>query len=339
MQNAVTREHKLALIVGFSLVLLVGVLISDHLSRARQARIAPVGPGEIQNAELRVTDPLKIDGPALREPAPVTVVQQNRPAEPPASVPTPSIAAPAPTTLASNTPPQPVSAPTLGGSEMPLEVASGRAAHSAGLDPLEAEIIRNNGRIVTGPRGEKVFSFDGPTPAAATSRTAVLPELRPAGSVPAVSAKASPLPADVKLYTVQKGDTLLKIAERTYGSARLWHDLAKYNGVGESGLRLGAQIRLPSRAALTGKPETRPVTALASAKPAPAQVSPVRMAGSPKPKIQYATYTVKTGDTLGHISQRVLGSSRRVQEILDLNRLSDEDSIAAGTILKMPLKG
>ena len=34
-----TRELKLALIVGFSLVLVVTVLISDHLSQAR-----PIGP-------------------------------------------------------------------------------------------------------------------------------------------------------------------------------------------------------------------------------------------------------------------------------------------------------
>jgi len=229
---------------------------------------------------------------------------------------------------------------------MPLELASNRSGH-AGLDPLEAEIIKNNGRIVTGPRGEKVFSFDGPTPAVATSRSPVLPELRPAGSVPAVVAKTSPLPADVKAYTVQKGDTLLKIAERTYGSGKLWQELAKYNAVSESGLRQGAQIRLPSKAVLTGKPETKTGTVLATVAPTspPKSVAaskPVHGAaevGGTKPKIQYASYTVKTGDTLGHISQRVLGSSHRVQEILDLNRMSDEDSIAVGTVLKMPLKG
>jgi len=36
----VTREHKLALIVGFSLVLVLGVLISDHFSKARQMQLA-----------------------------------------------------------------------------------------------------------------------------------------------------------------------------------------------------------------------------------------------------------------------------------------------------------
>jgi LysM repeat protein len=36
----VTREHKLALIVGFSLFLVLGVLISDHFSKARQVELA-----------------------------------------------------------------------------------------------------------------------------------------------------------------------------------------------------------------------------------------------------------------------------------------------------------
>ena len=35
-----TRELKLALIVGFALVLVVTVLISDHLSHARQTELA-----------------------------------------------------------------------------------------------------------------------------------------------------------------------------------------------------------------------------------------------------------------------------------------------------------
>jgi LysM repeat protein len=56
-------------------------------------------------------------------------------------------------------------------------------------------------------------------------------------------------------------------------------------------------------------------------------------------EIRYATYTVKAGDTLGHISQRVLGTSHRTQDIIDLNKLEDEDSIPVGTVLKVPVKG
>jgi len=39
----VTKETKLALIIGFALILVVGVLVSDHLSEARKARPADIG--------------------------------------------------------------------------------------------------------------------------------------------------------------------------------------------------------------------------------------------------------------------------------------------------------
>lgn len=46
-----TREHKLALIIGFALVLLVGVAVSDHLSEARLSRLDPeLALGEDDNA-------------------------------------------------------------------------------------------------------------------------------------------------------------------------------------------------------------------------------------------------------------------------------------------------
>ena len=38
-----TKETKLALIIGFALILVVGVLVSDHLSEARKARPADIG--------------------------------------------------------------------------------------------------------------------------------------------------------------------------------------------------------------------------------------------------------------------------------------------------------
>ena len=45
-----TREHKLALIVGFALFLVVGVLVSDHFSSARKSQpgsgISALGPRE-----------------------------------------------------------------------------------------------------------------------------------------------------------------------------------------------------------------------------------------------------------------------------------------------------
>ncbi len=53
-----TREQKLALIIGFSLVLLVGVLVSDHLSGARNSHLAEVGDALTGSSPPEFVDPL-----------------------------------------------------------------------------------------------------------------------------------------------------------------------------------------------------------------------------------------------------------------------------------------
>ena len=58
-----TREHKLALIVGFALVLVLGVLISDHFSKARQVQLAGAG-------DIRPPTPEQL-GTAIGTPAPI----------------------------------------------------------------------------------------------------------------------------------------------------------------------------------------------------------------------------------------------------------------------------
>ena len=80
------------------------------------------------------------------------------------------------------------------------------------------------------------------------------PPLPAAETKPVVVASAPELPP-----LAPDGDTLLKIAQANYGSAKLWHELAKYNNVSESGLRIGAKIKLPSREALTGKPTKKQI--------------------------------------------------------------------------------
>ena len=54
---------------------------------------------------------------------------------------------------------------------------------------------------------------------------------------------------------------------------------------------------------------------------------------------QTYTYTVRSGDTLGTISQRYLGASSRYTELLKLNKLSPNSSIFVGQKLKLPTNG
>ena len=84
-----TRENKVALVVGFALVLFVGILVSDHLSKAQTQRSAQLLPAETTRpaaaerparfVDLRTGDRPR-PAPAAKQALPQPVI----PAEPPA---------------------------------------------------------------------------------------------------------------------------------------------------------------------------------------------------------------------------------------------------------------
>jgi nucleoid-associated protein YgaU len=55
-------------------------------------------------------------------------------------------------------------------------------------------------------------------------------------------------------------------------------------------------------------------------------------------KASMKSYTVKSGDTLGEIAKRELGSANKYMEIFNANRdqLTDPDKIKPGQVLKIP---
>lgn len=77
--------------------------------------------------------------------------------------------------------------------------------------------------------------------------------------------------------------------------------------------------------------ETRPVERHADpAPPRPPEPPPVAAAAR--------EYVVRSGDTLGEIASRELGSASRAREIADLNGLADAARIRAGQVLKLPAR-
>jgi LysM repeat protein len=317
--RSVTREHKLALIVGFSLILLVGVLISDHLSRARQARIASVSRAE-ESAPAVVappsTDPLG--------PLEIALSQPPNPANQAPTGPTP-----ADSTAAA--PPSPQTQPE----SRPVTIAQGRHnAHPADPDAeLRREVEGQGGVILQGADGGRDIVV--PPAAADLSRRLETSAQPPAPIAPATSRIDNLAPTTknlatntpVKYHAVAKGETLFQISAKYYGTGHLWRELASFNGVTNKDgvVRAGSKLKIPGKEALLGKapaaPDSKP-----SKKPEPGA----------KPEVRYATYTVKQGETLGEISRKVLGTSKRWQELADFNHLDDEDNIAAGTVLKVP---
>ncbi|MCC6712290.1 MAG: LysM peptidoglycan-binding domain-containing protein [Candidatus Dadabacteria bacterium] len=124
-----------------------------------------------------------------------------------------------------------------------------------------------------------------------------------------------------KEYVVKKGDTLGEIAEKHGVSTAA---LQNENGLSSTKLQIGQKLVIPS-----GK---NPVIKSVKAAPATDEVSqgPAK-APAPAPTIP-ATYTVKNGDTLGHIAAKYGMSSRELKAGNGLKT----DKISVGQTLRIP---
>ena len=71
--------------------------------------------------------------------------------------------------------------------------------------------------------------------------------IAPSAAAEPVTAAASATPASAKgSYTVQKGDTLYKIARDRYGDGKQWQRIASANpGLSPSTLKVGQKIAIP----------------------------------------------------------------------------------------------
>ena len=116
-------------------------------------------------------------------------------------------------------------------------------------------------------------------------------------------------------YTVRRGDSLSRIARVECGDSSRVKRIMALNGITDPDrIRAGQTLRLPG----------------ASAPVASAQAARTPAAPSNR------TYVVKAGDSLSAISQRILGTSRRWQELMALNGISDPTRIRVGQVLKLP---
>jgi nucleoid-associated protein YgaU len=305
-----TREHKLSLILGFAVVLVVGVLLSDHLSGARKAQPDQLDPATnlalLDDSTRRVTEP-----PSL-----VLVDPRGRPvAIDPA--PAANIETPVDAQIASaDAVPEPFSDSTMFKPVSSAESDPGRLAQ------LQQELAGTFTDLANGRGPEAAAAIDSAPP---TIKMTAKPEPKRQP----VDNGAAPL----RTYTIRANDTLWSIAQRTLGDGFRHKELAALNKdrIGPDGeLRVGASLRLPADAQLA---DAAPVSTRERA----STEKPAAKSNASKPT---GSYTVKSGDTLGEISQKLLGSSRRFREILEANRdqLDDADSLRAGMVLKIPAR-
>ncbi|MHC4976061.1 MAG: LysM peptidoglycan-binding domain-containing protein [Planctomycetota bacterium] len=275
-----TREHKLALVFGFALVLVVGVLISDHFSGARLAQLEDVDP--IATTSERLLAP---NQPLPDERQKLAILAQeadeNPQINPPAGTPSDTF-------------------------------ASAQDAARSALDSI------------------KDFTRD---------RVDDLPNLTPAARLTPTEDPSAARPVDAVAITVQAGDSLWKLTERATGDGNLYSKVAAFNASRLSDsdvVRPGMTLLVPpvellnstgaEQLAILGR-DARVSDTLASSEPR----ATTRAASAP-------TYTVKQGDVLSVICQRELGTIRRLDDVLALNRdvLDSADSLRVGMVLRLP---
>lgn len=314
-----TREQKLALVLGFAAVLIVGLLISDHMAAARSAALdeAPhdgtvvVDASEGQALRRVVTLPTPMDQPREE--------YRGRPAQ----------------RLAQDSPPagrQEVAAPrfeeVVEPEPMPIVFRNSSDGGIQTPDQTQTMIEKLGDRIASGLNmvGQQIEHLTG----SAGDNAPVALGVTGGGSAQPESRTASVTPVVVQ-HHVQPNESLYKIAEKYFGDGNQWRKIAKDNEgrVGDNGsVREGVMLRIidPTRGVSAG------ATAVALSEPKPRSTSEAK-----KPQ-GAMTYTVQAGDTLGEISQKLLGTVRRQHELIALNRdvLKDPDQLRAGMVLKLP---
>jgi nucleoid-associated protein YgaU len=352
----VTREHKLALIVGFALVLVVGILVSDHFSKARTSQ--PVG--ELTQG---TTDQFGSSSGGLRvnTPAPPTIANTLPP--PPRTATLPSAPLPGPEIVGSpvfqpQTAPPGAPGSVDGSTGTVLTMGTGPLPSTAGHNPaLDSNFISvptplaQTGVVpaanipgLSSPRPDSLD--DVKTPSAGElglipdAPTTPAPTVTPVVTTPPTPAERSINGVPVSRltrYEVREGDSIFSIARTHLGDGRLWTRLREFNPgkVGRDGqIREGVSLMLPPRDARSN-PATAARTENADRTKPDSKSADTKSDGR-KPAAASGTYVVQAGDDLSKIAQKALGNSRRFMEIADLNGLADPDDLQVGMTLKLP---
>ncbi len=136
---------------------------------------------------------------------------------------------------------------------------------------------------------------------------------------------------DNNSYTVQEGDSLWSIAEKSYNDGFKWHLIAEANNITEPyAISTGTTLIVPSVDNTAAKEQQ---SAQESMAPPPGGVAPVVIGSS---SITGTTYTVVHGDNLWDIAVRAYGDGYRWTDIANANKLENPGLIFSGNVLNLP---
>ena len=295
-----TRETKIGLLLGMGVILLIGIIISDHLSGVQQQDPADFTTfaGDAQQS---------IDA------------GDAAPKQPTAVKPTPSNERTSPVIEAPND----FFIPDTSEEDALLRARQAQVpAPTPVVPPVENNILNNQSQLLLRSEADIPTVTLGSTPAP-------LPHTieRPDVSLPEKPAAVSGI-----RHTVMAGETLTRIAQRHYGNGDYWRAIAKANPgkVSRDGqVRQGVVLDIPKRTDSQLGSDFIP-----AGTERVVQVDTRSTASTSRSSV----IVVKPGDTLSDLASKHLGSAGKWRELMDANKdkLSAPESLAVGMKLRVP---
>jgi LysM repeat protein len=332
-----TRETKIGLLVGLAFIIVIGILLSDHLTSTTeppQAKLAQAGsnvrqavsvPGAAnanppitqvgQQAPVMPQQPIPTKDDLTPKPAPVQIVaigpsgQQQQQQSPVNVVP------PAPAALVA----QPANAQADGQQQQKLPIENPIIPQTPQITQTPTPAPQGDLTQVARQIGEEIVGLTGPTPTTPTQSS------NNSGAATLAGGKA---------YKAQAGDTLSKLAGRFMGG----NTKANRDAI----IAANPSLQKNPDVVVAGKTYIIPVSgnsaapALATQTPA---ASPITLTPSASPEYWY---TVKENDTLRRIAVNQLGDEDAWAAIQELNKTTlkgdDKTVVIPGMKLKLPAK-
>jgi hypothetical protein len=317
-EGIMTRETKIGLLVGLAFIIVIGILLSDHMTSSTDPP-----PAVLTNAGNGVRDTVRNPGGALPPLPPVVIASQVAPHQQvrtqgdldaqkraqeivrigpgaPAAISTPA-PSPGDASIVRILNPQQQQQPESFNSVPPPQRVGIQAVaqgNSTG-HPIEQIAAEYNEPIVSAYPGND----------------------RPSQSPP----RQDRVPSALLEYTAQPGDTLSRMAGKLLG--------ANTRANREAIVRANPSLQTNPDMIVVGKAYRIPSASAAAAPAAPAPAVP-----QPGPSGEF-WYTVKEGDTLTRIAREQLGAGdSAVPALVELNRdiIKNPDSLQINSRIRLP---
>ncbi len=346
-----TRETKIGLLVGLAFIIVIGILLSDHLTSTtepQQAQLAQVA-GNVRNGvavpgAANVPPPItQVQPPQNVAPQqPVSMKEELTPKQPPVEI--VKIGGPQNPTLASPAQPQQqqqheatTDAKPQATPEPPITMVDS-TSHTKAVDPSKNPLAR-----VAEAFKEEIVPIGGAGEQTPKSETKSEP------TKPVIAAAA--LPPGARQYKAVAGDTVSRLAARFLGSdSKANRDaiiacnptLQKNPDI----IVLGRTYVIPAAPTASVAPAPLPTTPSLPTTPTPAPAEVVHAPTTPTAPTPTASdkpesfYIVRPGDSLTKIAVEQLGSAAGVPALMDLNKeiLKGKDTIHPNMKLRLPAK-